>query len=188
MSSDSGLEAANRFKAGFALLDKFQSQWEQLHSTSKKNVAKARVAVTKLNQIEDHTTRHLKALDYFIASYKSLPKLEEQIQTIHNDLKTLESSFSKIEELLIVLRKHKEISDARQYAIDSESEYQSKLIELQNASRDRREKLRLDHLRRVEAYEREQQKDLEERRHILERAFEEEKTRYLEKAQLNPKS
>lgn len=187
MSGESGLETANRFKAGFALLDKFQGQWEQIHSTTRKNVVKARVALTKLNQIEDRTTRHLRALDDFIESYKSLPKLEEQIQTIHNDLKTLESSFSKIEDLLIVLRKHKEMRDARQYAIDSELDYQSKVIEMQHGSRERREKLKLDHLKRVEAYEKEQQKDLEERRHILERAFEEEKTRYLEKSQLDPR-
>lgn len=189
MSGEESLEITpTRFKAGFALLDKFQNQWEQIHSTTITNVGKARTALTRLNFMEDWSARHLEALDRLIASYQSLPKLDEQILAINNDLETLERSFSKIEELLIVLTRYKEERDAQQHAIISEANYERQVLEMQNASRERREGLKQNHLRRVEAYEREQQKELEERRHILERAFEEEKTRYLEKAQLNPKS
>lgn len=182
MSCASDLETTNRFKAGFTLLDKFQCQWNQIHSTTRRNVVKAKTALMKLNLIEAGSAKHLEALECFITSYKSLPKLEEQIQTIHHDLKVLETSFSKIEDLLIVLKKHKEQRDAQQHEIDLESNYELQVIEIQNASRERRERLKQDHLKRVEAFEKEQQKELDERRDILKRAFEEEKTRYLEKS------
>lgn len=182
MSGESDSETTNRFTAGFTLLDKFQDQWNQIHSITRRNVVKAKAALMRLDKIERSSTRHLDALDYFITSYKSLPKLEEQIQTIHHDLRVLETSFSHIEDLLIILKRYKEQRDAREYELDLETNYELQVIEMQNASRERRERLKQEHLGRVEAFEREQQKELEERRDILKRAFEEEKTRYLEKS------
>lgn len=180
LSRDSTRQSNNSPGADFRLLDKFQTQWEQIHIKSEQNVIKARVASKKLASVERKAARHLEALDEFIRSCKCFNMLEENISNIENDLKTLESSFAQIEDLLTILRNHKEHNITVQYVDTLTANSRLQISERKNISKSRRDKLKSEHLERVEVFEREQQKELEERRKVLERAFEEEKNRYLE--------
>lgn len=168
------------YVAGFRLLDKFQNQWEQIHSKSEKNVIKAKTAFSKLLLVEQSTARRLQALDELNGGFKLLSKLDDQINNIHSDLEVLEERFVQIEDLLIVLKNNKESNNTAQQLDTLSANYTAQVHEIKTMSRVRRAKMKQDHLKRVELYEKRQQKDLEERRIILERAFEEEKNRYLE--------
>lgn len=167
------------FTSGFNLLAKFQNQWGQLHSKSEHNVAKAKAVFEILNSIERSSIGRIEALNEFITSYRSLTKLEDQIKTINDDLQTLVTNLAKTEELLIVLKENKEANDADQYIEDLKSSYQKQVQQMEMDSKLRREKINSEHLQRVTKFEMEQEKELEERRQILEKAFEEEKKKYL---------
>lgn len=175
----------NQYTIGFRLLDKFQYQWEQIHSKSEQNVIKANMALDKMNSIDQNTVKHMVALDSFFFNYKSMQKLNEQIDTIESDLKLLENNFGQIEDLLIVLKNFKENLEVKKYVDEMESNYQLQASGQKTLSNVRKERLKLDHLERVEAIEKEQERELQERRKILEQAFQEEKSRYLEKSKTN---
>lgn len=167
------------FTAGFNLLAKFQNQWGQLHSKSEHNVLKVKAVFEVLNSIERSSIGRIEALNEFITSYRSLTKLENQIKTINDDLTTLITNLAKTEELLIVLKKNKEAHDADQYMEDLKSNYQKQKQQIETDSKLRREKIHSEHLQRVTKFEMDREKELEERRQILEKAFEEEKKTYL---------
>lgn len=175
----------NQYTIGFRLLDKFQYQWEQIHSKSEQNVIKANMALDKMNSIDQNTVKHMVALDSFFFNYKSMQKLNEQIDTIESDLKLLENNFGQIEDLLIVLKNFKENLEVKKYVDEMESNYQLQASGQKTLSNVRKERLKLDHLERVEAIEKEEERELQERRKILEQAFQEEKSRYLEKSKTN---
>lgn len=94
-----------QFAAGFRLMDKFKSQWEELHNSSEMNVLKAQSVVSKINAIELKCSQQLNAVDSFKQSCQSIPKLQDQIADIQRDLSKLEQNFVKIEECLFVLAK-----------------------------------------------------------------------------------
>lgn len=175
------LKSCPSFTAGFNVLDKFLNRWEQLHSRSEKNVAKANKVSNTLASIERSSARQMEALNEFISSYKSLSKLNDQIKTIDGHLNLLFNSLSNIEELLIVLKNDKEVKETNQYMEDLSLNYQQQVQQLQANSKENQERLKLEHLQRVTKFEIEQQSQLEERRRILEKAFEEEKKNYLAK-------
>lgn len=171
-----------KFRAGFGLLDKFQNQWAHIHNKSVNNVNKTKEVLKKLDRVEESTKRRQKALDNFVEGYKSLSKLDDQIKNIETDLRSLEINFIQIEELLLKLKAHKEQSDATKYFRSVESSYEQQVREQTCLSEARKERMKLEHLQRVQQFEEQQQKDLEERRAVLERAFEEEKNMYLQTA------
>lgn len=171
----------DKFTAGFRLLDKFETQWEQIHRMSEGNAEKAKIALTKLNSIDQSCARRLDALNKFMMGCKSLANLDEQINNISCDLKKLESSFIKIEEQLLLLRVRKEQMNAERFIGDVEGNYEAQVKQCKIQAEIRKDKLMDEHLQRVQDFEREQQQQLEERRRVLEKEFEEEKNRYLEK-------
>lgn len=169
------------FTAGFNLLAKFQNQWEQIHSKSEHTVIKAKTVFKTLNSIEETSIRHIQALNEFITSYRSLGKLEEQLKTINNTLVALMANLVKTEEFLLVLKEDKEARETEQFLKNTKSNYQRKAQQMQDDSKLRLEKLSSEHLMRVANFEKEQEKELEERRQILDKAFKEEKESYLGK-------
>lgn len=169
------------FKAGFKLLTKFQDQWEYIHHKSETNVIKAKHATKKLNSLEESCIKRVDALNCLMTSYRSLSKLDEQIKIIDSDLRLLESTFPQIEDLLIVLKNHNENITTSQTIETMKANLETQMREEKCLSDARREKLNNEHRERVEAFEMEQQRQLDERRQILEKAFEEEKSRYLQK-------
>lgn len=169
------------FAVGFKLLTKFQSQWEQIHAVSEKNVEKAQEALSKLEKLEQKCDRQLQAVEIFISSYKSISKLDEHINDIGTDLKLLEGAFSKIEDLLTVLKNHKENVETNEYVDKMKADFNFRTKEIHRHQNVRKEEIKIDHARRVEDIEREQLAEIELRRHLYEKAFEEEKSRFLER-------
>lgn len=175
------VHADDKYTVGFKLLSKFQDQWAILHENNKINVQKANDAISRIQTIDQATTRQLHAIDSLVTGYNSLDLLNEQMRVIESDLLSLETKFSRIENLLIDLRNKKEQSDSEQFLVDTTTDYASRFQKLKSSSDARRATLRVEHMCRVEQFERQMQSDLDERRNILSRAFEEEKHQYLSK-------
>lgn len=182
MDADSRHVPRDKFTAGFRLLDKFEKQWEYLHQRSENNAIKAKQALTKLNQIELSCTRRLDALDQFVDGYNSLSSLDERINNINCDLKSLEQCFIKIEEHLLSLKLTKEKSDADKFVRNVEGNHGAQVQRLKIEAELRKDKLMSEHLLRVQSFENAEQTKLDERRRVLEKEFEEEKSRYLDKS------
>jgi len=175
-------ELTNEFKAGFRLLTKFQDQWEQIHSNSKRNITKTKRAFTKLVSIENSCDRRLNELDKLTESHRSLAKLDQQIEVLEGDLKTLECYFVRIESALITLKDQKERIEANDALMAIGADLQRQVNQRRFLSGARKESLKLEHLNRVAVLEEKQQKELEDRRRLLGEAFEEEKSHYLDKS------
>jgi len=170
-----------QFASGFRLLDKFKAQWECLHRYSESNVSKVQSTVQKLETIEKSCSRQLEALQAFSTGFKSLARLDEQIVSIQNDFAALEATIVKIEESLIQMTQEKEKRDFEKYIRSIEGNHEALMQREKIESELRRDRLMSEHLKRVQKFEEEQQRELEERRVVLERQFEEEKKQYLNK-------
>lgn len=169
------------FVAGFTLLDRFQMQWQQIHSKSIQIVSKAETASDKIQSIDNGICKMLKAIDDFKVSCKAFKTISDDIAKIGLDLKCLETNMRNIEDLLIILKSRKEAEEFNIFIDGLDSSFDKRTNELRDLSAKRKEKLKQDHDKRVEDFERKLEEELNERRRILEREFEEEKKRYLEK-------
>lgn len=170
-----------RFTAGFKLLSKFQNQWTQIHSQSEKNTSKARHVLVEIDQLDKAFGERQTALDELKNSHKFLVKIQDQIDCLTTDICALEGCFEKIEDYLTVLKSKKESSDTEVYIEKLKIEYEHLAAEHNEASQMRKNNLKSEHLARVDEFDEEQQREFEERRHVLEKAFEEEKTLYMRK-------
>lgn len=171
-----------KFTAGFKLLSKFSGQWEQIHRASERNISKSRLALDKINSLGRHSIERLKATEDLISSYQALSKLDEQITNISCDLNNMESSFIKIEECLSALAMRNEEINCEKFIRDYEGNYEALAQREKIRTELARDRLMGEHLQRVQQFDTMQQQSLEERRKVLEREFEAEKARYLEKA------
>lgn len=169
------------YQAGFKLLDKYKDEWRNIHANSISNIARVEKVSRGIDSLERESTRRLKSLDELGECCKSLCNLNKQVYDISNDLLNLEKTVPLIEDMLIDLKNHKENSDNEQINIELEHSLGQQINQLRERSMKKREKLKLDHNKRLEAYEQKQLEELDERRVILEKTFEEEKQRYLER-------
>lgn len=160
------LSSLGEYNTGLKLFDKFQNQWEQLHIKSEDIVIKAKTAVAKLVQLENRSSRQLEAIELISVSYKSLAKLDEQIESIQRDLQSLETCFTKIGDSISILRRQKE---------EEEKAIRLRSLELQ-------EQLRQGSYEIISS-DPEEERKLEERRQILAKAFQEDISRYLRENQ-----
>lgn len=172
---------SDKYTAGFRLLNKFEAQWEQLHGTSERNANKAHIALAKLKGLNQSCSRRLDAINMFNESYKSLSMLEERINNISCDLSKLEEYIVVIEEYLITLKDIEEQNDANRFILSINGNHEAQVQQEKIQSELRKDRLMTEHLKRVQDFESNQQSLLEERRRVLERQFEEEKSRYLDK-------
>lgn len=168
------------FNAGSKLLDRFQLQWQQIHSKSVNNVSRAGLAFKKIHSINDSISEMTEALIALNTSHKTLSMLDEQIAKIGSDLTHLDVSMRKIEDLLIILKDKKEQEESKIFMDNLDSLLAQRTKDIQDRTAKRREQIKLDHQKRVENVERILENELDERRRVLERTFEEEKQRYLE--------
>lgn len=182
MNSEHGhhREPEAKFTAGFNLLDRFQIQWQLIHSKSIDNLSKAKYALSEIKALDKSVSKMADALDELSNSYKSFDQMNKQILNIGNDLQNLELSIRNIEDLLIIAKGHKEELEHRRVMNELDTTLEERTKELHNSSNKRRNQLKLDHNKRIADLERKYENELEERRFVLERAFEEEKQKYLE--------
>lgn len=186
MSSDSSCkneQTSDRHCAGFTLMDHYQKEWQQLHSNSVNNFTRIRMISQRIDSLEKSADRRLQSLVDLDNCCKSLRSMDNQVMSIQNDLIQLEKTIPLIETILTDMRNQYESKSCNRLKSDLEMELEEKLRELSEDSMLRKEKLKSDHKKKLELLEQKQLQDLEERRHILERTFEEEKKRYLESNQ-----
>lgn len=171
--------SGNQANASVRLLNRFQNQWEQIHSNSVNNIDKARLVVKQLDRIEQSCSERSEALSSFIQGYKSIVDLNNQIDIIICDIQNLERYFIELEENLLRLKSFKEKTATEDYINRVEAEYEAQVRDQKALSEVRRDRLMSEHLERVQAFDKEQLRALEEKRLILGKEFQEDKNRYL---------
>lgn len=176
-----------QYAAGFRLLDKFKTQWEELHQASESNIKKTQLAIRKIHDMDKKFSIQLESLESFINGYKSLSNLEDQIGNIQGDLTKLEHSFVEIERCLFILTEEKQKRDTDKFLKMCKGNLETQIQREKVDSELRKDKLMSEHLQRVQNFESQQQNELRERRLLLEKEFQEEKNRYLQNKQLNNK-
>lgn len=169
----------NNMRASVKLFDKFQTQWQQIHSNSVNNLQKAKIVIEKLDRLEQNCSERSNALNSFIHGYKSIGELNNQIDNINCDIENLERCFTQLEDNLIILKAYKEWRASEDFINRVEAEFEAKVRDQKALSEIRKDKLMSEHLERVQAFEKDQLKVLEEKRLILEKEFQEDKNRYL---------
>lgn len=173
------------YLAGFKLLDRYQKDWQQIHSNSVSNFARVKLVSQKIESLEDSADRRIRSLDDLNTCCKSLKTMNDQVSIIENDLIQLEKTIPMIETILTDLRDKKEQQDCANIEKEMEARLNERKRDLLEDSKLRKEKLKWEHNKRLEVHEQKQLEVLDERRHILEKTFEEEKKRYLESNQKN---
>jgi hypothetical protein len=167
--------------AGFKLLDKFTAQWEQLHRVSETNIGKSKIVVDKLSLLDQNCKARLDALDSISSGYKSLSELENQLSGISCDISSLENTFKKIEQCLSLLAERKERVDCDEFIRQCEGNLEAQIQREQIRTELKRDQLMSEHLQRVQNFEKQQQRALDERRKVLTEEFEAEKARHMRK-------
>lgn len=167
-------------KSGFKLLTHFQDEWQKLHKNSEICSKKAQTAMQKLNKVELSSSKLLTSIQLLLVGYQSLSQIDERVQGIQNELDGLFGYFDKIETILTILRNDHEEQDLEEFKLkldeDTSWSIKGKMID----SQVKKELINNEHKKRVLEFELKHEQELEERRKLYEKAFEEEKRKYLE--------
>lgn len=160
--------------AGAELLHHYQKQWESLHRKTEANSQLSGEVAKLVTELSSSANRRSKVMNDFVALTSTLPQINEAIDLVAEDLKTLEKQITEAENLLTDLQDKKEKEALDRLELDQK--YQLALYKEKRArqTEELKVKLALEHAEKVKVYEKQQQAILKERQKVFQAAFEEE--------------
>ena len=173
--------------AGSDLLNHYQNQWHELHGKNEQNANLAMQLAKSINQIDSETKKHHAIMSEFLYQLSTLPQIEKTISSIENELVKLKHQFFQIEQKLTLLEIDKQKQDFDKIKLDHQ--YQLAVYKEKRASEFETVKVRLalDHTKKVQEYEQQQQSILKERQEAFQAAFEEELNYYKTQGKIEKK-
>ena len=173
--------------AGSDLLNHYQNQWHELHGKNEQNANLAMQLAKSINQIDSETKKHHAIMSEFLYQLSTLPQIEKTISSIENELVKLKHQFVQIEQKLTLLEIDKQKEDFGKIKLDHQ--YQLAVYKEKRASEFETVKVRLalDHTKKVQEYEQQQQSILKERQEAFQAAFEEELNYYKTQGKIEKK-
>lgn len=157
--------------AGADLLHHFQLEWNELHELAEENAVKAQEVdtfVTSIYQKLEHEWNNITCLNNTLAI---IPKINNGIQNLMDQIGTLEEMFEEVEEALYQLEDLNEMLDLQSRQLDHRFQLalykEKKLSELNSV----KAKLASEHIDRVSKHEQKQQLMLKERQETFEEVF-----------------
>lgn len=173
--------------AGSDLLNHYQNQWHELHGKNEQNANLAMQLAKSINQIDSETKKHHAIMSEFLYQLSTLPQIEKTISSIENELVKLKHQFVQIEQKLTLLEIDKQKEDFNKIKLDHQ--YQLAVYKEKRASEFETVKVRLalDHTKKVQEYEQQQQSILKERQEAFQAAFEEELNYYKTQGKIEKK-
>lgn len=157
--------------AGADLLHHFQLQWNELHELAEENAMKAQqvdTLVTNIYQKLEHEWDSITCLNNTLAI---IPKINNGIQNLMDQIGTLEEMFEEVEGALYQLEDLNEMLDLQSRQLDHRFQLalykEKKLSELNSV----KAKLANEHIERVSKHEQKQQLMLKERQETFEEVF-----------------
>ncbi|XP_043286950.1 dysbindin protein homolog [Venturia canescens] len=162
------------YDAGADVLHHFQVQWNQLHELAEDNASKALYVdnlVTGIYEKLDHEWNSITRLN---ATLASIPKINNEIQNLMDQIGTLAEAFDEVEAALFRLEDLNETLELQSRQLDHRFQLalykEKKLSELDST----RAKLATQHSQRVMQQELKEQKILKERQETFEEFFQDE--------------
>ena len=173
--------------AGSDLLNHYQNQWHELHGKNEQNANLAMQLAKSIDQIDSETKKRHAIMSEFLYQLSTLPQIEKTISSIENQLVQLKQQFVQIEQKLTLLEIDKQKEDFDKIKLDQQ--YQLAVYKEKTASEFEtvKVKLALDHTKKVQQYEQQQQSILKERQEAFQAAFEEELNYYKTQGKIEKK-
>lgn len=159
------------YGAGADLLHHFQQQWNELHDLSEENSIKAREVDILIGGVYEKIDRQWHNIVLLNSALATIPKINNDIKNLMDQLGTLEEAFEEVEASLYNLENLNEILELQNHQLDHRFQLalykEKKLSHLDTV----RAKLADEHSKRVVQYELKNQKILQERQQTFEKVF-----------------
>ncbi|XP_003707925.1 dystrobrevin binding protein dysbindin isoform X1 [Megachile rotundata] len=168
------------YNAGADILHKFQLEWNELHELAEENAGKAQEANKLIGTIYEKLENEWKNIMCLNSILAHIPKLNNAIQELMDQIGTLQEMFEEVESAIYRLEDLNEMLDLQNRQLDHRFQLalykEKKLAELNVI----KAKLANEHIDRVSKYELKQQKMMKERRETFDEVFKEELKEYKE--------
>ncbi|CAK9805809.1 Dysbindin protein homolog [Anthophora quadrimaculata] len=168
------------YNAGADLLHRFQLQWNELHELAEENAEKAQEVDKLIGTIYEKLEQEWKNITCLNNTLAYIPKLNNAIQDLMDQIGTLQEMFEEVESAIYRLEDLNEMLELQSRQLDHRFQLalykEKKLAELNII----KAKLANEHIERVSKFELKQQKMMKERRETFEEVFNEEIKEYKE--------
>ncbi|KAJ8688390.1 hypothetical protein QAD02_024185 [Eretmocerus hayati] len=166
------------YDAGADMLYHFQMEWNNLHELAEDNAQKAQEADALIATVHEKLEIQWNSIGIINNSLASIPKINETLQSLMDQIGSLQEQFEEVENAIYELEDLQEILDLQSSQLDHRFQLalykEKKLSELKMV----REKLAGEHSVKILRHEQEQEKLLQERQKTFGEAFKEELDEY----------
>ncbi|KAK0181128.1 hypothetical protein PV327_003437 [Microctonus hyperodae] len=159
------------YNAGADVLHHFQLQWNELHELAEENAMKAHEVDALIGGVYDKLNKQCNSIIILNGALAAIPKINNAIQNLMDQIGTLEEAFEEVEAALFRLEDLNETLELQNSQLDHRFQLalykEKKLTELDSV----RGKLANDHSERVLQQELKHQKLLKERQETFDEVF-----------------
>ncbi|XP_043499881.1 dysbindin protein homolog [Polistes fuscatus] len=159
------------YDAGADILHHFQLQWNELHELAEENASKAQEVDTLVTSIYDKLDYEWNNITCLNNTLAIIPKINNGIQNLMDQIGTLEEMFEEVEGALYRLEDLNEMLDLQSRQLDHRFQlalYKEKRLSEINSVQ---AKLANEHINRVSKHEQKQQLMLKERQETFDEVF-----------------
>ncbi|XP_033212677.1 dysbindin protein homolog [Belonocnema kinseyi] len=166
------------YNAGADILHRYQLQWNELHELAEENARNAQDVDSIVAAIHEKLEHEWKSIFCLNNTLSVIPKVNDTIKNLMNQIGTLHEMFEEVEHALFELEDLNEMLDLQNRQVDHRFQLtlykENKVSELNSA----RAKLASEHSEKILKHELKQQRTLRERQATFEEAFKEELNQY----------
>ncbi|XP_071447147.1 dysbindin protein homolog [Hetaerina americana] len=166
------------YNAGADALNKYQSNWSELHQLTEDNSKKAEGIDSTIKSLHESFEKQWVAVGHICASISTVPQLLSGVQELMEQIGTLQSLFAEVEGSLLKLEDMIETQELQEKQLDHRFQLamfkEKKLGEIEQV----KEELVRNHAEKVRVYEQRRQQMLRERQEAFGKVFEEEMLQY----------
>ncbi|XP_078048809.1 dystrobrevin binding protein dysbindin isoform X2 [Augochlora pura] len=166
------------YHAGADILYRYQLQWNELHELAEENAGKAQETDKLIGSIYEKLEQEWKNITCLNSTLAYIPKINNSIQELMDQIGTLQETFEEVEEAIYRLEDLNEILELQSRQLDHRFQLalyeEKKLAELNMV----KAKLADEHITRVSEHEKKQQKMMKERQETFDEVFKEQLEEY----------
>lgn len=156
--------------AGANILQHFQNQWEEIHKLNEENAKNADDAAKMIDQISHEiksTKENVKLLTNLVSNSnltENISNCLKEVQTLYKTAESVESDLIKLQELIDEVEFQK-LKSQHQYHLTQYKKRKEENFEKMEAA------MKFEHSKKIEDYEAQKKKILEERQKVFQDAF-----------------
>ncbi|XP_046387191.1 dysbindin protein homolog [Ischnura elegans] len=166
------------YNAGADVLNKYQSNWSELHQLTEENSKKAEGIDATIKSLHESFEKQWVAVGHICASISTVPQLLNGVQELMEQIGTLQTLFADVEGSLLKLEDMIETQELQEKQLDHRFQLamfkEKKLGEIEQV----KEELVRNHAEKVRDHEQRRQQVLKERQEAFGKVFEEDMQQY----------